>query len=146
MRKSSTARKAGSNFEACAAEFLSMATGTEIVRRVRHGAKDTGDLHGIRIGRHRVVAECKDYTSRERMASWLAEADAERGNDDALVGVVISHMRGVSADRRSLSRMAAQPVTMTLLDLAALIVGDRIEVIENIKAYEAGREGEPDEQ
>ena len=146
MRKPSTARKAGSNFEACAAEFLAMATGTEIVRRVRHGAKDTGDLHGIRIGRHRVVAECKDYAGREHIAEWLREACVERDNDDALVGVVVSKMRGVPADRRCLSRMAAQPVTMTLLDLAALIVGDRIEVIENIKAYEAGREGEPDEQ
>ena len=145
MRKPSTARKAGSNFEACAAEFLSMATGTEVVRRVRHGAKDTGDLHGIYIGGHRIVAECKDYAGREHIASWLKEALEECDNDDALIGVVISKMRGVPADRRSLERMASQPVTMTLFDLAALILGDRVQVIENIKAYEAQKEGEKDE-
>lgn len=143
MRKSSTARKAGSNFEECAAQYLTAVTGDEVTRRTRHGAKDTGDLNGIRVRGARVVAECKDYTSRERMGTWLDEAEAERGNDDALLGVVISHMRGVSADRRHLMRMGDQPVTMRLRDLAALMTGDRESVIEAEKAYgEADGHGE----
>lgn len=137
MRKSTTARKAGSNFEACVAAFLAMATGDDrIERRVRHGAKDTGDISGIRIRGKRVVAECKDYTSRERMGAWLEEAEIERGNDDAFIGVVVSHMRGVAADRRSLAKMAGQPVTMRLIDLAALMDGDRAAVIDRIKESE----------
>ena len=140
MRSRRSARNAGSNFESCCAEFLRVATGDErIERRAKCGAKDRGDLSGLMLHGRRVVAECKD-ASRQEMGSWLGEADVERGNDDALIGVVIHHARGVAADRRRLMRMADQRVTMTLMDLAVALVGDLDEVVENIKRYEEERD------
>lgn len=135
-RKSSTARKSGSNFEACAAECAAYVLEDDrIERRVKHGGKDTGDLSGLRIHGQRLVVECKDYTSRERMGAWLEEADVERGNDDSLAGAVLSHMRGVSADRRNLMRMLDQPVTMRYRDYLAMLCGSREQVVEREKQW-----------
>ena len=132
---------AGSNFEACVAAFLAVALGDgRVERRAKCGAKDRGDISGVLAHGRGLVIECKDYTGRDRMPQWLREAEVERGNDDALAGVVVNHRRGIPADRRRLARMAEQPVTMTLLDLAALVLGDRDEVIENIKDWEESHE------
>lgn len=136
MRSRATARKAGSNFAECSARYLSFVTGSDVTRRVCHGSKDTGDLNGIKICGHRLIAECKDYSGRDQMAEWIREAETERGNDDALAGVVISHRRGVVADARNLMRMGDQLVSMTLRDLAALMAGDRESVIEREKEWQ----------
>lgn len=145
MRSRASAKKAGSNHESCVAAFLAMALGdSRIERRAKSGAKDRGDITGLMIRGQRLVVECKDYSGRDRIPQWLKEAELERGNDDALAGMVVSKLRGIPADRRKLTRMAAQPVTMTLLDLAALIAGDRIYVIENMKEWEREHEQQPD--
>ena len=52
------------------------------------------------------------------VAEWIGEADTERGNDDALVGLVIAKRHG-TADP------GAQYVHMTVRDLAALLTGTR---------------------
>jgi hypothetical protein len=69
-----------------------------------------------------VVVECKD-TSRINLAGWAAEAEVERANDDALVGLVLHKRHGVGDPGK-------QWVTMTLADLVALLVGQRPEQIE----------------
>ena len=144
MRSRASAKKAGANFEGCVSGFLAVALGDpRIERRAKSGAKDRGDVTGLVTRGRGLVVECKDYTGRDRIAQWLKEAEVERGNDDALAGMVVSKLRGIPADRRKLTRMAAQPVTMTLLDLAALIAGDRIFVIENMKEWEREHE-QPD--
>ena len=135
-----SARGAGTNFESCVAAFLRVAVGDErIERRARSGAKDRGDVSGAMVHGRRVVIECKDHAGREEMGAWLREAEAERGNDDAHVGVVVSKARGVLADRRDLMKMAGQRATMTLLDLAVLLNGSREEVIENVDRYGESR-------
>jgi hypothetical protein len=53
-----------------------------------------------------------------RLAEWTAEAQLEAGNDDALVGVVVSKRRGVADPMR-------QWVHMELRDLAAILTGQK---------------------
>lgn len=65
----------------------------------------------------RIVVECKN-TTRLDLAGWAAEADVERGNDDAVAGLVVHkrHGRGQPGE---------QWVTCTLADLVALLTGER---------------------
>ena len=119
-RTRKSAKAAGARFESLVAEFLAAHVDDRIERRTRHGAKDRGDISGFRHMGARVVVEVKN-TSRIDLAGWAAEAEVERGNDDATVGMVVHkrHGRGDPAD---------QWVTMTLADLVALINGNRLHV------------------
>ena len=87
-----------------------------IDRRTKTGAKDRGDLTGVRAHGKRVAVEIKN-TTRINLAGWIHEAHTEAGNDDAAVGVVIHKRHGVADP-------AQQWVTMTLSDLAFLLTGD----------------------
>lgn len=118
-RNRTSARQAGARFERLIADALAQHVDDRIDRRVKNGAKDRGDIGGIRIHGKRVVAECKD-TSRINLAGWAKEADEERGNDDALAGVVI-HKRVGKVDPLE------QWVTMDLRNFIAILLGHRIE-------------------
>jgi hypothetical protein len=63
--------------------------------------------------------KCKDV-ARWEPAKWLREADIERGNDDALAGMVIAKRRGVGY-----TNPGDQLVLMTVRDLVALLTGSR---------------------
>ena len=65
--------------------------------------------------------ECKNH-SRDELPRWLREAEAERGNADALAGVVVSKRRGIGE-----SRMGEQLVSLTLRDFVAIVTGQRPE-------------------
>lgn len=92
-----------------------------IERRARNGAKDRGDISGVRTPTgERVVIEVKDYGGRLKAAEWVDEAHVEAGNDDAAVGVVV-------AKRRGTTNPGKQWVLMTLDDLAVLLGGERME-------------------
>lgn len=112
-----TAKAKGSSFEKLVAEFLAMALADDrIERRTKNGAKDRGDIAGIRsVMGGRVVIECKN-TTRMELPKWLREAETERGNDDAAVGVV-AHKRSGSTNP------ADQYVTMSLATFAELLQG-----------------------
>jgi hypothetical protein len=113
-----SARQAGSRFEGVIAASLRYALDDDrIERRARNGCKDRGDVSGVRVHGQRVVLECKD-TCTLRLPEWVAEAQLEAGNDDALVGLVVHKRRGVGDPMR-------QWVTMTVADLVALITGER---------------------
>lgn len=117
-RSRSSAKQAGSRFERDVADYLASALQDDrIDRRVKTGAKDKGDIAGLRIHGQRITAECKN-TTRLALGTWVNEAEIERGNDDALAGVVVHkrHGKGQPED---------QLVTMTLRDFAALIGGTR---------------------
>ncbi|MTE24861.1 hypothetical protein [Microbacterium sp. ZXX196] len=115
-RSRTSARKAGSAFERAQADWLaSRLDDDRIDRRVKTGAKDRGDIAGVRLHGHRVVIECKS-TATLALPAWLREAEVERGNDDALIGVVMHKKRG-TADP------AEQYVTMTAETFAVLIEG-----------------------
>lgn len=116
-RNRTSAKKAGSSFERAQADWLADRLGDDrIDRRVKSGSKDRGDISGVRLIRGgRVVIECKNTASLS-LSAWLREAEIERGNDDAHVGVVMHKKRG-AADP------AEQYVTMTAETFARLIEG-----------------------
>ena len=116
-RSRASAKKAGSSFERSTADYLAAVVDDRIDRRVKAGNKDRGDVGGVRIHGQRVVLECKN-AARINLAGWAAEAEIERGNDDALMGAII-HKRHGKGDP------AEQWVTMTLADFAALLTGNR---------------------
>ncbi len=116
-RNRSTAKIAGSSFERLVADYLAVELNDRhIDRRVKSGNKDRGDIAGVKTIRGgRVVIECKN-TSRDNLPLWIREAEIERGNDDAAIGVV-AHKRHGSAKPED------QYVSMTLATFALLLEG-----------------------
>ena len=116
-RTRTSARAAGTRFERNIADYLAAHVDDRIDRRVKTGNKDRGDIGGVRHMGGRLVLECKD-TARTDLGTWAREAEVERGNDDALAGLVVHkrHGKGQAGD---------QWVTMTLRDLVALLAGAR---------------------
>lgn len=116
-RTNRSARAAGTRHETTVAQYLADALEDDrIERRARTGAKDRGDIAGIRHRGRRVVIECKN-TTRTNLAGWIREAHLEAGNDDAAIGVVV-------AKRHGNANPSQQWVHMTLADLAWLLGAD----------------------
>ena len=119
-RNRKSAKTAGARFERQIADYLRDQIGDDrIDRRVKTGAKDRGDITGLRHQGGRIVIECKDV-ARTALAQWVTEAEVERGNDDALAGLVVHKRRGHG-------HPGDQFVTTTLRELVALINGYRKE-------------------
>lgn len=118
-RSRRSARQAGASTERAVADYLAAALNDDrIDRRVKTGAKDRGDIGGVRfMGGRRLVLEVKDC-ARQSLPEWVAEAHTEAGHDDATVGVVVAKRRGTRDPGRYW-------VHMTLDDLLALITGER---------------------
>lgn len=118
-RSRASARSAGTRAERLVADYLARELHDDrIDRRVKRGNKDRGDISGVRTATgDRVVIEVKDVV-RTELGAWVAEADTERGNDDAAVGIVIHKRRGKG-------NPGDWYVAGTLRDLVALLGGDR---------------------
>lgn len=117
-RSRASAKAAGTRFETSIARALATWIDDRIERRTKTGAKDRGDLSGWRYGGKRIVAELKDYGGRVQIGPWLNEAEVERLNDDAHVGLVIAKRRGTTDP-------GDQIVIMTVRDLVALMTTER---------------------
>lgn len=99
----------------CLAEHID----DRIDRKVKTGSLDKGDIGGIRTHTgHRVVVEIKDYGGKYQVGPWLDEAETERINDNAQVGLVVAKRRGITDPLQ-------QTVLMTVSDLIALLNGSR---------------------
>lgn len=118
-RSRASAKKAGASFERLIADHLAAQVDDRIDRRVKTGAADKGDIANVRTadGR-RVVVEAKDYGGRFEVGPWLGEAETERVNDGAAVGLVV-------AKRRGTTNPADQVVFMTVRDLIALLTNNQ---------------------
>lgn len=116
-RSRAAAKAAGSRMERETADALAEHVSDVIDRRVKTGAKDKGDIGGLRAHGQRVVVECKDVATLS-LGTWVKEAEVERVNDEALAGVVVHKRRGVGDP-------LSQYVTCTLRDLIALLTGTR---------------------
>jgi hypothetical protein len=116
-RNRASAKAAGARFERLIADCLAAHVDDRIDRRVKTGAKDRGDIAGWRHAGLRIVAELKDV-AKLNLGGWVNEADIERGNDDAHVGLVIHKRRGHGDP-------LDQYVTTTLRDLITLTTGER---------------------
>ncbi|WP_455951415.1 putative PDDEXK endonuclease [Arcanobacterium haemolyticum] len=116
-RTRTSAKQAGARFERQIADTLAHYIDDRIDRRVKTGNKDRGDITGLRHMGQRIVVECKNVT-RLQLSNWITQAEIERGNDDATVGLVI-HKRHGKANPLD------QYATMTLRDLIALLTTER---------------------
>ena len=118
-RSRASAKAAGARFERVIADCLAEHLDDRIDRRVKTGAVDKGDIGGVRTHTgHKVVIEAKDYAGRYQVGPWLEEAEQERINDRAEVGVVVAKRRGVSDPLQ-------QVCFMSVADLIALLEGAR---------------------
>jgi hypothetical protein len=115
-RTRGSAKAAGTRAETAVARYLAEHVDDRIERRTKTGAKDRGDISGLRVRSQRVVVEVKDVT-RLALAEWVNEAQTEAGNDDAMVGLVIHKRRGTT-------NVGEWYVTTTVADLVRLIGGD----------------------
>lgn len=115
-------RQRGTEFETAVIRYLREQLGEDgrIHRTAEAGENDVGDVYGVFRAGQPVVIECKSYRKNEFLAGWLDEAERERGNADALAGVVVSKRRGIGS-----KNMGQQLVSMTLADFVALIAGQR---------------------
>lgn len=104
----------GTAHERAVARYLRDALGDERIDRMPlHGAKDEGDIAGVRCKTRRVVIECKNCKEL-RKAEWLDEAQIEKGNADALVGAVCYKAAGKGSPEH-------QRVIVTMRDLMAML-------------------------
>lgn len=118
-RNRQSAKKAGTTFERQVADYLAQHIDDRIDRRAKTGSKDRGDITGLRHLGERIVIECKN-TTRLNLAGWMNQAEIERGNDDALAGLIIHKRHGNN-------QPGDQWVTTTLRELTALFNGYREE-------------------
>lgn len=132
-RSRASAKAAGSRFERVVADYLAAHVDDRIDRRVKTGGKDKGDIGGVRMppgifndpggnsperaGSGRVVIEAKDCATLSP-AQWVKEAEVERVNDGADVGLVVFKARGKGVP-------GDQYVLTTLRELATLLSGRR---------------------
>ncbi|MCI1984096.1 MAG: hypothetical protein LKJ47_04920 [Bifidobacteriaceae bacterium] len=118
-RNRKSAKQAGRDMENCVVDYLSWALDTDVIERRRQaGSKDKGDISGVRFMGHRVVIEAKN-TAKMDVAQHLREAEEERGNDDALLGIVAQKRRGIGLN--SHESQGQQLVMMTLETLALML-------------------------
>lgn len=117
-RNRASAKAAGTRTERAIADYIAHQLADDrIDRRAKTGAKDRGDLTGLRLHNQRIVAEIKDC-ARLDLAGWTTQAHTEACNDDALLGIVIHKKRGTTDPGRWY-------VTMTLDDWLAHHTGQR---------------------
>ena len=115
----------GTSFETAVKIYLSehMPEISELIHReTLHGSSDLGDISGVKtIGKPglKIAIECKNYGSRDCIPKWLREAEVERENAGADIGVVISKRKGVGD-----KHMSEQLVSMTLEQFVKLIRGN----------------------
>ena len=118
-RHRNSAKAAGTKFETLVTRYLRTTLDDDrIERRRMSGANDRGDISGLRHMGQRIVVECKDYGGQLKPGPWVEEAEVERLNDSAGIGIVV-------AKRRGTTNPGDQFVLMTLADLVALLTGSR---------------------
>ncbi len=120
-RSRASAKAAGSKFARIVADYFHKHVSEWIDKAPLWGAHDRGDILNLRTkAGDRVVVECKEYRGEYKVGTWLKEAEIERMNDNALVGLVV-------AKRRGHGDPGDQVVFMTMRDLVALITDERPE-------------------
>jgi hypothetical protein len=105
----SASKRKGTAAESAVVDFLRTSGFSQAERRTLNGAKDRGDIAGI----PGVVIEVKNC-ARQELPAWVVEAEVERDNDHASLGVVWHKRRGKG-------RPADWFVTMSGLQFVALL-------------------------
>ncbi|MFF9714796.1 hypothetical protein ACF1DW_04260 [Streptomyces sp. NPDC014603] len=87
----SRSKAKGTAAETAVVRFLQAAGFAQAERRTLNGVQDRGDIAGI----PGVVIEVKNH-ARDQLPAWVAEAELERDNDRASLGVVWHKRRGTT--------------------------------------------------
>ncbi|MFF9898476.1 hypothetical protein [Streptomyces longispororuber] len=87
----SRSKAKGTAAETAVVRFLRAVGFTQAERRTLSGVQDRGDIAGL----PGVVIEVKNC-ARDQLPAWLAEAERERDNDHASLGVVWHKRRGTT--------------------------------------------------
>ena len=113
----SVQRQKGTRLERAVADYLAAALSDDRVDRMPlHGKGDRGDIAGVRtLLWERVTIECKAH-NRLDLSGWWREVEAEKGNNDSPVGVIVHKRRGKG-------QPGDQWVTLTVADYAVLVGG-----------------------
>ena len=116
----SRATQKGTWFEHAVADYLAERLASDYIeRKAKSGAKDEGDIAGVRLpGGGKVAIECKNRATYD-LPHWLEEARIEAANYGAEVGVVVFKRKGIGA-----ARMGDQFVLIGLAEFSKLIGGD----------------------
>lgn len=85
----SASKRKGTAWETACVQFLRAEGAVQAERRALGGTNDRGDIAGL----PGVVVECKS-AARIDLAGWLDEAETERRNDGAEIGLVWAKRRG----------------------------------------------------
>jgi hypothetical protein len=85
----SASKKKGTAAETAVVQYLRASGFVQAERRTLNGAKDRGDIAGL----PGTVIEVKNC-ARQELGAWIAEAELERDNDHASLGVVWHKRRG----------------------------------------------------
>lgn len=118
-RSRASAKQAGAKTERNVANWFKNHGFEFVDRKVRTGAKDTGDIANVRtIDGKRIAVEVKDYGGRLQLGPWIKEAHDEMENDGAAAGIII-------AKRMNTTRAGDFWCVMTLDDLIVLLGGER---------------------
>lgn len=112
-------KQKGTEFERLIANALATHLDDRIDRAPLRGSNDRGDIANVVSPFGRVAIECK-AVKKLALSEWVEEADVERGNADAIAGVVIHK-------RLTKGKALDQYVTMTVRDFLALGWGIRPE-------------------
>ena len=107
--KMSKNKSKGTAFETLIVDYLKQFY-PNCERRALQGALDKGDITGVD---RRLVFECKSHNTLN-FSGWLKEAETERVNADAEVGVVV-------AKRRGYGKAEDQYIVLTVKDFVRLL-------------------------
>jgi hypothetical protein len=112
----SRSKQKGTSFERLVADGLAEALDDDRIDRAPlRGDGDRGDIAGVRAPFGKLAIEVKNV-ARMDLAGWVAEAEVERGNADAIAGVVVHKAKGKGKFRD-------QYVTLRMSDFLAAVWG-----------------------
>lgn len=103
------AKQKGTRWESAIVEFLTGLGWVNAERRALHGTQDKGDIAGI----PGVVIEAKSQ-ARHSLAEWLTEAETERINAGARIGVAWIKRRGFTSPGKGYVLMSGDTFTELL--------------------------------
>lgn len=133
-RSRAAAKAAGSWLEITMTAYLQRVVDERIFRQTKTGRNDLADIGGVRIHGQKLAVECKNE-ARAHIPQWLREAETERGNLDALAGVVI-------AKRAGSMKPEDQLVIMTAGEFVSILTGSREHYDEPLDPGPLDPEGE----
>lgn len=111
----SASKRKGTAAETAIVNYLRTVGFTQTERRALNGNIDRGDIAGI----PGVVIEAKNC-ARQELAAWVAEAELERDNDRASLGVVWHKRRGKGDPADWFVTMSGTQFTALLRELQGL--------------------------